>query len=298
MNKKILVIGGTGFIGFNLLKKLLLLKYDLSSVSTKLPLKEKKLKGVNYICLDISKKKNFIRLNKFKFDIVINLGGYIDHSKEKKTFKSHFEGTKNLVDYFRYKDLKLFIQIGSSLEYGGVASPQKEHSKCKPKGNYGLAKYKASKYLITSKGLRFSFLILRLYQIYGPHQDTSRLIPHTITSCINKKNFNCTNGKQLRDFLFVDDLVNLFIKILISKKLTSDIYNVGSGKPVSVKYVIKKIHQKIKNGHPLFGKIKMRKDEINKLYPDINKIKSKFKWKPNTSIEKGLAKTIRYYENK
>ena len=298
MNKKILVIGGTGFIGFNLLKKLNSLKYDLSSISTKLPLKEKKIKGVNYIYLDIGERKDFIKLNKFKFDIVINLGGYIDHSKVKKTFKSHFEGTKNLVDYFNGKDLELFIQIGSSLEYGDITSPQKEYSKCKPKGNYGLAKYKASKYLITSKDLKFCFLILRLYQIYGPYQDTSRLIPHAITSCINKKNFNCTNGKQLRDFLFVDDIVSLFIKILKSKKLISDMYNVGSGKPVSVKYIIKKIQRKIKKGQPLFGKIKMRKDEIDKLYPDIKKIKSQFNWRPKTTIDKGLAKTIKYYEKK
>lgn len=298
MNKKILVIGGTGFIGFNLLKKLNSLKYDLSSISTKLPLKEKKIKGVNYIYLDIGERKDFTKLNKFKFDIVINLGGYIDHSNVKKTFKSHFEGTKNLVDYFNGKDLELFIQIGSSLEYGGITSPQKEYSKCKPKGNYGLAKYKASKYLITSKDLKFRFLILRFYQIYGPYQDTSRLIPHAITSCINKKNFNCTSGKQLRDFLFVDDILNLFVKILKSKKLISDIYNVGSGKPVSVKYIIKKIHQKIKKGQPLFGKIKMRKDEIDKLYPDIKKIKSQFNWRPKTTIDKGLAKTIRYYAKK
>ena len=100
------------------------------------------------------------------------------------------------------------------------SSPQKESSKCKPRGNYGLAKYKASKYLVNFRNLKFRYLILRLYQVYGPHQDTSRLIPHAITSCINKKNFNCTSGKQLRDFLFVDDILNLFVKILKSKKKT------------------------------------------------------------------------------
>ena len=298
MNKKILVVGGTGFIGFNLLKKLISQKYDLSSISTKLPSKQKKIKGVKYIRLDISKKKDFIKLHKIKFDTVINLGGYIDHSKVKKTFKSHFEGVKNLVNYFNDKDLQTFIQVGSSLEYGNVASPQKENAKCKPRGNYGLAKYKASNYLTTSKNLNFSFLILRLYQIYGPHQDTSRLIPYAITSCTKNLLFDCSSGKQLRDFLFIDDLINLFIKILKSKKLVNNIYNVGSGRPLSVKFIIQTIQKKIKKGQPLFDKIKMRNDEINKLYPDIKKIRLKFNWRPETNIKNGLAKTIKYYEQK
>ena len=112
------------------------------------------------------------------------MGGYIDHSKTQKTFKSHFSGVKNLVNYFKDKKLKLFIQIGSSLEYGKKKSPQQETIKCKPRGNYGLAKYKASSYLINNTNLNFNYIILRLYQVYGPYQDTSRLIPQVITSCI------------------------------------------------------------------------------------------------------------------
>ena len=80
------------------------------------------------------------------------------------------------------------------------------------------------------KNRKFGFVILRLYQIYGPNQDTSRLIPYVITSCLNKNFFKCTNGKQLRDFLHVDDLVDLFLKIIISNKFKDGIYNVGSGK--------------------------------------------------------------------
>lgn len=297
MNKNILIIGGTGFIGSNLLRKLSTSQYSLNSISTKIPSREEKIKGVNYIQLDISEEKNFTKLNKFCFDVVINLGGYIDHSNIKKTFKSHFLGTKNLVNYFNKKNLELFVQIGSSLEYGNIASPQREDSKCKPKGNYGIAKYKASKYLTSLKKLKFHYLILRLYQIYGPYQDATRLIPHVIKSCLNKKNFNCTDGDQLRDFLFIDDLVNLILKILKSKKFSNNIYNVGNGKPISVKRVIQKIHKKIKKGQPLFGKIKMRQDETFKLYPNIYKIKKKFNWAPKTDINEGLRKTILFYKN-
>lgn len=295
MFKNILIFGGTGFIGTNLLKKLNLFKYSLYSVSTKIPLKRKKIKKVKYIELDITKKKEFKKLNKFKIDIVVNLAGYIDHSNTKQTLKSHFEGAKNIIKYFNKKKLKLFIQAGSSLEYGDSYSPQREDFKCKPKSNYGLAKYKVTEYLSKLKNLNFCFIVLRLYQVYGPYQDTSRLIPYVIASCINNKFFNCTSGRQIRDFLFIDDLIELFIKIIKFKKFSNAIYNVGSGKKTLVKNVIKFIHSNIKKGKPLFDKIKMRKDETSILYPNINKVKKVFNWVPKTSIDKGLIKTISFY---
>jgi nucleoside-diphosphate-sugar epimerase len=294
--KKILIIGGTGFIGLNLIKKLVLYDYDLFSISTQLPLKIKKIKKVKYIQLDITKKKEFKKLNNFKFDIVINLGGYIDHSNLRKTFKSHYEGAKNIIKYFNNRNLKLLIQAGSSLEYGNTASPHKENLTCRPKSNYGLAKYKTTNFIKKYRNRRFSYIILRLYQIYGPNQDTSRLIPFVIKSCLEKNFFKCTSGNQLRDFLYIDDLINLFIKIIKSKRLDDEIYNVGSGKMVSVKHIINSIYKNIKKGKPLFGKISMRKDEDLKLYPIIKKVKETFDWTPKTSLQIGLKKTISFYK--
>ena len=85
-------------------------------------------------------------------------------------------------------------------------------------------------------------------------------------------------------------------KILKKNNLTSGIYNVGTEKPVSVKNVIKKIVKFSKRGEPNFGKIKMRKDEINNLYPNIKKVKKEFNWSPKVSLNKGLIKTIKFYE--
>tara|TARA_B110000285_G_C15081550_1_gene593792 strand:- start:695 stop:1600 length:906 start_codon:yes stop_codon:yes gene_type:complete len=296
MKEKVLVIGGTGFIGFNLLKKLKTNKYDLFSVSTKKPSNNKKLKGVKYIIFDISKKKELIKkLKKYNFAILINLGGNIDHGKKITTTKSHFIGVKNLVDYFNKKKLNLFIQIGSSLEYGDIKSPQKETSPCKPKRYYGLAKYNASNYIINSKHLNFNYLILRLYQVYGPHQDDKRLIPFVIKSCLANKIFDCTDGSQVRNFLYITDLIELLLKIIKSNKIKNGIYNVGNKNSVKVRSIIKIINQIIKKGNPKFGKIKMRTDEIEKLYPNIKKIKSHFKWTSKTNIKDGLIKTILHY---
>ena len=81
---------------------------------------------------------------------------------------------------------------------------------------------------------------LRLYQIYGPNQSVNRLIPIVIKSCLQNKEFKCSSGIQIRDFLYVDDLVNLINKIIFSNAKTfSGIFNVGSRNPVQVKNVIK-----------------------------------------------------------
>ena len=69
----------------------------------------------------------------------------------------------------------------------------------------------------------------------------------------------------------------------------------GSGKPISVKYVINKIKSSINSGFPQFGAIKMRKEEIKNLYPDISKVKKYFNWKPKIKLKIGLKKTIRFY---
>ena len=95
--------------------------------------------------------------------------------------------------------------------------------------------------------------------------------------------------------MHVDDLVKLIIKIVRKKKLQSGIYNVGYGKPILVKTVINKIKQITGKGKPIFGGIKMRKDEIKFLYPNINKVRKTFNWRPKINILKGLNKTIKFY---
>ena len=118
----------------------------------------------------------------------------------------------------------------------------------------------------------------------------------TINSCLNNKKFRCTNGLQKRDFLYVDDLISLLIKMVNKKNIKSGIYNVGYGSQLPVKNVIKTIQKIINKGEPLFGKIKMRDDEIMNLYPNILKVKKYFNWKPKTKLVNGLKKTIKFYE--
>jgi nucleoside-diphosphate-sugar epimerase len=276
--------------------------WEVISISTKKPKKLRFLKEVQYIYCDISDKKKLDKkLEKIDTDYVINFGGYVDHENILKTRLSHYIGCKNLATFFVKQNCKLFLQIGSSLEYGKLKSPHLERFNLNYKLNssYSTSKLKATKFLCKLKDkYNFPCVILRPYLIYGPYQDFNRLIPSTINNCLKDKAFLCSSGVQKRDFLYIDDFVEGVLKIIYSKNKLKTIINIGSQKPISVKNVVVMIRKIIKKGKPIFGKILMRKDEISVSYPDINYIKKHIKWKPNTTLEKGLKLTIKSYKNK
>ena len=143
LKNNILIVGGTGFIGYYLAKKSLKKGWQVTSISLKPPKKIRYLPKVKYIICDITKKKLLKRNIRKSFDYVVNLGGYVDHSNKKKILKSHYEGCKNLAEIFLKKIPLSFVQMGSSLEYGNSKSPQKENIKCSLKSIkslYGKAK--------------------------------------------------------------------------------------------------------------------------------------------------------------
>ena len=295
-SKKILIVGGTGFIGYHLAKKCLRKKWHVSSFSKNKPRKERRLKKINYLIGDLSNLKSLKKINQ-KYDYIVNLGGYVDHSNKTKTYNSHFVGCKNLARIFLKKKIKSFVQVGSSGEYGKIKSPQIELCVGNPKSIYARSKFLASNYLLNLyKKTKFPITILRLYQAYGPGQDTNRFIPIVIDACLRNKKFDCSDGKQLRDFIYIDDVINVIIKSLSSSKSKGEIFNIGTGKPKKIKNVINYLTNKLRGGEPIFGKIKLRKDEILKIYPDISKAKKVLKWYPKTDFNKGLLKTIRYYK--
>ena len=301
MKKKILIVGGTGFLGYHLAKKCIKKGWGVTSISTNKPKKIRFLSKVKYLILDISKKKLIKKLTKYDYDYVVNFGGYVNHNEKLKTYQSHYVGCKNLADFFLGKKIESFIQIGSCVEYGYNKSPQEENKIFdinKLKSTYGKAKLSATNYLIKKyKEKKFPCVILRLYLVYGPRQDLNRFIPLVIKGCLEKSFFPCSSGKQYRDFLYIDDFVKLIFMILKNKNTIGEVLNVGSGKPKKIKKIIFLIKNLIKTGNPILGKLQMRKDEILKLYPNIKKIKKKINWKPKIDLITGIKKTISFYKN-
>ncbi len=103
MKNKILIAGGTGFIGYHLAKKFLKRKFEVTSLSLSKPKKERYLKNVKYLYCDISNLKSLKKVLVEEFNYVVNLAGHVDHTNKRKVINSHFIGCKNLVYIFRKK---------------------------------------------------------------------------------------------------------------------------------------------------------------------------------------------------
>ena len=172
MSKKILITGATGFIGYHLAKYCLKLNWSVTSISTKKPIKTRKLKNVKYLICDLYNKNKLNKKLSLDFDYVVNLAGYVDHSNRDRIIKSHYIGCKNLSTILLKTKIKKFIQVGSCIEYGKIRSPQLENKNNKQRtfSAYGEAKLKSTKFLLnlSIENLIFQLQFLRLYLVYGP----------------------------------------------------------------------------------------------------------------------------------
>jgi nucleoside-diphosphate-sugar epimerase len=299
---KILIIGGTGFIGRHLAKRCL---EDTSFVTclglTDRTYSEPVLQSMEFLKSDISNKKQLSSvLNGRYFDYVFNLGGYIDHTpyfkRGRKLIDSHFIGLMNLIDCLDINRLKGFVQIGSSDEYGSAPAPQKETIRESPISSYSLAKTAASHFIqMLSNTEVFPGVVLRLFLVYGPGQDDRRFLPQIIKACLKGEKFKTSEGEQLRDFCYVDDVAEAMVKAAFSSTAKGHIINVASGFPIPIKEMIKKVISLVGGGKPLWGTHPYRKGENMELYADVSLAKRILKWKPKISIEDGLKKTIEYY---
>ncbi len=250
-NSSILVVGGTGFIGTNLVKKLLKLGARVTSISLKRKKNKLTHKNLKHVFCDYTKISPLKKKINKPFKYVVNLGGYINHSKffegGRRVIDNHFLSTMNLLLSLKRRKLKRYLHIGTCDEYGANVSPIKENSREDPITSYAFAKLASINLLIMlNKTENFPTAVIRLFLVYGPHQKNDRLIPQVINGCLKKKNFPVSKGNQLRDFCYIEDIINAIILSLVKKKALVKVFNVGSVKPVSVKFIINKISKIIK----------------------------------------------------
>ena len=295
--KKLLVVGGTGFIGYHVIKEAKKRKWNITSISLSKPKKKRFHKNVNYKLVDIRNYNSLKKKINGNYDFAVNAGGYGNHPDfnrlGQRLFDSHYLGLVNLVKILSKKKLKKFIQIGSSAEYGEAKSPQIENSKCLPNTPYALAKFSCTNFLQNFYQInKFPATILRFFLVYGPNQDKNRILPQVIENCQKNKKFPTTKGEQNCDFCFIDDAINAIFKTLNSKKTNGEIINIGSGKPTNIKYLINLVCKLIGGGKPQFGKLNYKKETNMNLYPDIKKAKRIIGWYPRKKLIQGLKLTI------
>lgn len=303
--RKALVVGGSGFIGKALTRRLLELKCGVVC----LRLQAHRMSDFdNYnmgvpLVADVRKQESLDRLRDFAFDYVFNLGGYIDHSPYRlggrEVIETHYVGVLNLLDFVFHSNLQAFVQVGSSDEYGNGLSPQSEDLREAPISPYSAAKVGATHLIqALSRTEGFPGVVVRLFLVYGPGQDDRRFLPQVIKGCLDGRTFATSLGKQLRDFCYVEDVIEALILSAVKPEARGHVINVASGEPITIREVVEKVVSIIGGGKPDFGTIPYRPGENMELYADISRARELLGWKASTTLEDGLRKTIVWYKRR
>jgi len=142
----------------------------------------------------------------------------------------------------------------------------------------------------------FPGVVLRLFLTYGPMQDGKRFLPHIIKGCLKGEHFKTSEGKQLRDFCYVGDVVEAMVIAALLPSAKGHIINVASGVTISIREMIEKVVRLIGKGEPIWGAHPYREGENMALYADISLAKKLLQWEPLTNLDESLEKTIEYYK--
>ncbi len=303
MKEKILILGGNGFIGIHLIRKLSNIGFECFSLSLNKVDEKNKEDKIHYLNADISDYSELSKvIGQNKYDYVINLSGYVDHRNLSNggidVLNSHFGGLLNLLRVIDLNYVKKIIQIGSSDEYGTLNSPQNEAMREEPISPYSLGKLACTNLLrMLYVSEKLPVVILRLFLVYGEGQGFNRFLPQIIKGCLKNEAFPTSEGNQIRDFCYISDIVDGIIATIKSEQVNGHILNLASGKPIKIKNVIRKVVDIVGSGNPRFGEIKYRSKENLSLYADISKAQELISWEPKIDFNLGLKKTIDYYSN-
>lgn len=304
---KIIITGGAGFIGSNLVEELV--KYNhkvivIDNLSTgRLENINHLKKKITFVRGDISKKKNWIKFFK-NCDWVFHLAaiGDIVPSIEnpEKYFKSNVEGTLNVLEAARNNNIKKFLYAASSSCYGIPKKyPTNENENIDPKYPYALTKNIGEQLVMHwNKVYKLNVISMRFFNVYGIRSRTSgtygAMFGVFLAQKLSSKKLTIVgNGKQTRDFVYVSDVVRAMI-LAMKSKARGEIFNVGAGKPVSVNEIIKYLDVNNNKIH-----IPKRPGEPNVTHANIYKIKKILKWEPKISIKRGiklLLQNINYWK--
>ena len=319
-NKKfILVTGSFGFLAQNLIKKLLELNYNILGIDKKNNVSfcydfssyKIKKKLIN-ISLDLNnEKKLYSLLSKYNIICCFHLAAITQVNESDKyplnNFKTNIMTTIYLLEYFRQNSKKtIFIYSSSDKAYGKFNKlPYREDFPLNGIHPYDVSKSTSDKIVQTyNYHYNMKTAITRSVNIYGPCDlNFNRLIPETILSIVkNKKIILRSNGKYLRDYIYVDDVVEGYIslyKFMIKNKinLLNNTFNFGTNKPIKVIELVKIIINKNKKYKKSILIKDIANNEIINQYSTFSKSKKLLKWKPNFSLDTGIDLTIKWYTN-
>lgn len=299
--KKVLITGSSGFIGTNLLNTLKSQNYDIAVIEhSRITNSTNVTNYIGNICDYSFVEKTILD---FQPNKVFHLAAYKNRSSNIEevslSIKVNLIGTLNLYQALtKVSVLESIIALGTIDEYGLHNSLFKESTIENPVSPYGFGKLCGTQLAkFFNRSYNLPVIVLRPTIAYGPFQANDMFIPSLISTLISNRDFKMTAGNQLRDFIYISDLVEVMLLISENQDCKGEIFNIGSGKSLKLKDVAITIARDLKKEHFLkIGSIPYRSNEVMKYITDIDKIKNTFNWSPKVSFNKGIELTIKYYQ--
>ena len=304
---KILVTGAAGFIGLNFIKKFNALDKIVVVDNFTYASNPKELQNmdVEYQVLDISNADMVaVCFQKYKFTHVIHFAAesHVDNSiKNCMPFiNSNIIGTVNLLEQSVKHNVEMFLHISTDEVFGAITDPNKfnEQSPISPQNPYSASKASAENFVVAyGNTYKLPYIIINSSNNYGPWQHKEKLIPKTIINCLHDIKIPVYgNGKQIRDWLYVEDTAEI-IETIFYKGKTNQRYCIGGDMEISNIELVKIIIDKLSVSSDIIQYVTDRLGHDIRYSTDIEKVRLELGWSPKTSLNDGLDKTIEWYKN-
>jgi nucleoside-diphosphate-sugar epimerase len=301
MGKRVLVTGAAGFVGAVLVRRLLARGFQVHALlrptSDAWRLSEISNELVHH-ATDLRDEEGLrATLLRIKPDVIFHLaahGAYPHQTDADAVIQTNILGTWNLLKASAAVDYEVFVNTGSSSEYGFKEFAMRETDLLEPNSYYSVAKCAQTllcqHFAQTHKKPVTTF---RLFSAYGPWEEPTRLIPTLIRRTLAGEDLELVPPETARDFIFVEDVVDAYLRLEQLAKLSGEVVNVGTGVQSTIKDVVTTVLEH--TGARVachWGKMQPRIWDSKIWVADITKSGRLLGWRPETSLRDGIARTV------
>lgn len=299
----ILILGGSGFVGANLMRLIAECREDVFATATRLP--AWRLDGLpshQVRAVDLLVDHNLdLLLDEIKprtvFDCIA-YGAYSFEEESQLVYQTNFNFATRLLPRLLQRSIQCYVHAGSSSEYGDNAAAPPETAAMAPNSDYAVSKVAAASLIyFYGKKKKLPCANLRLYSVYGPLEDSSRLIPAVVARGIDGGYPEFVRPDISRDFIYSDDACEAFIDTALNLREEDygESFNIGTGRKTTIGELASVAKEVFGiQQEPTFSMPERRWD-VSDWYASIDKAREKLDWQPRTALREGLQFTADWY---
>jgi nucleoside-diphosphate-sugar epimerase len=301
-----LITGAAGFIGSCLLRKLV----GNNAKAHVIVRKETSLWRIKDLLTkstchtsDLSDAEEIKKIvDKVKPTVIYHLathGAYSYQNDPNRIIQTNILGTWNLLRATSHIDYDLFINTGSSSEYGFKRLPMKETDLLEPASYYAVTK--CSQTLLCfhiAREEKRPIVTIRPFSVYGPYEEPKRFVPTLMRALRFKEKMSLVSPQISRDMIYIDDVVDAYLLVDRLKRFPGEIFNIGTGIQSSIKATVTTAVKVVGEDTDFkWGHMRPRDWDTTRWVADISKAKRLLKWSPKVGLKKGLVLTWEWFRS-